>query len=269
MSKINIGLLIILLIGLIYICTRKYYYESMEILFLLLDDIEWTETDATTHIIITRFKEENIDKLIKPIKNKKNVTIFIYNKGDKINSEILEDVTNVKIIQIPNLGWDSYAYIKHVIDNYNNLPDYIYSVHASSIYSKNKMDLYIDLIDKSKELKINDNRYYGGGIFYAPLNFTIDSWDATTILNKLTNNIMEISKIRPLENWMKNHIKTIPKSMIKNKDIQCNYFGMFLVSKNNILKYDIQWYKNILDEISVWQSEVNHYLERSWYVFYS
>ena len=44
---------------------------------------------------------------------------------------------------------------------------------------------------------------------------------------------------------------------------------MFMVSKNNILKYNIQWYKNIFDEISVWQSEVNHYLERSWFVFYN
>ena len=42
-----------------------------------------------------------------------------------------------------------------------------------------------------------------------------------------------------------------------------------MVSKNNILKYNIQWYRNILDEISVFQSEVNHYIERSWYVFYN
>jgi hypothetical protein len=45
--------------------------------------------------------------------------------------------------------------------------------------------------------------------------------------------------------------------------------GMFIVSKNNILKYDKFWYKEILYEISVWQSEVNHYLERSWFVFYN
>ena len=28
-------------------------------------------------------------------------------------------------------------------------------------------------------------------------------------------------------------------------------------------------YQEILKEISVWQSEVNHYLERSWYALYS
>jgi len=269
MNKINNIVLLIIFIGLIYLFTKEYYYQYMEILYILLDDVEWTETDAITHVIITRFKEENIDKLIKPIKNKKNVKIFIYNKGNNINSEVLEDVTNVKIIQIPNLGWDSYAYFKHVIDNYYNLPDYIYNVHASSIYILNKINIYIDLINKSKELKINDYQYYGGKITYAPLDFTIDSWDATTKLNKLSNNNMEISKIRPLGLWIKSQIKTIPDTMIKNEDIKCNYLGMFMVSKNNILKYNILWYSNIFDQISLWQSEVNHYLERSWFVFYN
>ena len=80
---------------------------------------------------------------------------------------------------------------------------------------------------------------------------------------------MEKSKIRPLEEWIKTKIEKMPEGMIDNNNLKCNYFGMFMVSKNNILKYDIQWYKNILDEISVWQSEVNHYLERSWLLFYS
>ena len=44
---------------------------------------------------------------------------------------------------------------------------------------------------------------------------------------------------------------------------------MFVVSKNNILRYKKEWYQDILEEISVWQSEVNHYLERSWYIFYN
>ena len=70
MSKIKIILLMVFFTGLIYLFTRKYLYEYMEKLYILLDDVEWTETDATTHIIITRFNEDNIDKLIKPMINK-------------------------------------------------------------------------------------------------------------------------------------------------------------------------------------------------------
>jgi len=61
-------------------------------------------------------------------------------------------------------------------------------------------------------------------------------------------------------------INTIPE---ESGNIKWNMLGMFIVSKDNILRYDKFWYKEILYEISVWQSEVNHYLERSWYVFYS
>jgi hypothetical protein len=56
---------------------------------------------------------------------------------------------------------------------------------------------------------------------------------------------------------------------IDENRLTCNYFGQFIVHKSRILKYPISFYKNILDEISVWQSEVNHYLERSWYTFYN
>jgi len=44
---------------------------------------------------------------------------------------------------------------------------------------------------------------------------------------------------------------------------------MFIVNKSKILKYSKAFYSDILEEISVWQSEVNHYLERSWYTFYN
>jgi len=43
---------------------------------------------------------------------------------------------------------------------------------------------------------------------------------------------------------------------------------MFFVHKSRILKYPISFYINLFDEISVWQSEINHYLERSWYLFF-
>ena len=77
---------------------------------------------------------------------------------------------------------------------------------------------------------------------------------------------MEISKVRPLKKWMKTKIEEIPEV---SGEIRWNTMGMFIVSKHNILKYDKFWYKEILYDISVWQSEVNHYLERSWFVFYN
>jgi monoamine oxidase len=65
-------------------------------------------------------------------------------------------------------------------------------------------------------------------------------------------------------------LKTIPKNIMKDDDnIYCNYFGQFIVHRSRIVKYTKSFYIELLDEISVWQSEINHYLERSWYTFYA
>ena len=262
-TAIFIGIITIIVIMWTYYKLLKYNDKNLN-----LENIKWTESDATTHIIVTRYKEENIIKMLLPIINKKNVSIFIYNKGDEMNNEEFEGIDNIKIIKIRNLGWDSYPYVKHVIDNYYNLPDYIYLVHASAIYLEHKKKLYLELINKSKMLSKDDYYYYGGEILYVPLDFTINKYIATTTLNK-SNHKMEISKIRPLKKWIKTKIEEIPKSYMEENTIKSNYYGMFMVSKRNILKYDRFWYKEILYEISVWQSEVNHYLERSWFIFYN
>ena len=233
-------------------------------------NLNWDENLYLTHIIITRYNEKNIDLLLKPIINKKNVIIYIYNKGDEF-LDIPNDALNIKIIKIPNLGWDSYGYITHIINNYNNLPDFIFSIHASAELRLNKFKLYLSLINKSKILSeyYNKKFYYGGDIQKVEKDFRIFSWYSTTkINNKLNNkNKLASSKIYPFENWLKSKIKKIKYQ--NKKYIMGNYCGMFCTSKSSILLYSKQFYIDILDEISVWQSEVNHYLERSWYNFYN
>jgi hypothetical protein len=272
-----IGIYIIIAITILYVYRyninnifwKKNYNEYMS---QLHENIKWTETNAQVHVIITKFNETNIEKMIEPLKNKKNVTIYIYNKGTKIDDALFADTTNVRIIEIPNLGWDSYAYFKHVIDHYDNLPDYIYLLHASVSQLNHKMILYKNLINKSNELDVNINNkyYYGGDISTTSGDFTLSDWNATNIYNRIIGNKFTISNIRPFKKWIESKINKIPDNMIDdNNNIKVNYFGMFVVSKSNILRYDKNWYKNILSEISVWQSEVNHYLERSWYIFYN
>jgi hypothetical protein len=205
--------------------------------------------------------------LLKPFINKKNTTVFIYNKGDDIPNGIPDDATNINIVQIPNLGWDAYAYIYHVINNYDKLPDYIYTLHASAQYLNNKYDLFLDLLDNTH----NSDNYYGGKLFECNLDFYLNEWNATYQLNRLinSNHVYTISSIRPINKWLLSKIKKIPKFAITDDDMLLhNWGGMFFVHKKLILKYPISFYIGILNEISVWQSEVNHYLERSWYVFY-
>jgi hypothetical protein len=224
------------------------------------------------HVIITRYREPDLTKLLEPFINNKNISIFIYNKGDDIPLGIPDNSYNITIINIPNLGWDSYGYITHVINNYNNLPTYIVNIHASAPYNEYKNITYIEIIDLIYNIidEKNDKiMFYGGTMNDTLLDFRLYDWKATLNINNDSNDKYILSQIYPLNKWLESKIQKIPDNLIiKENYLICNYFGQFLVHKSKILKYDISFYNDILNEISVWQSEVNHYLERSWYTFY-
>jgi len=223
------------------------------------------------HILITRYKETDMSIVLKPFINKKDTAIFIYNKGDDIPLGIPCNTKNLKIIRSPNLGWDAYGFLYHIINNYDNLPEYIYTFHASIQYLDHKHELFKDILDE----KHNDKYYYGGDIGETELTFSLDDWESSTEINKLAANKNEnenekysISPIRPLDKWLLTKMNKIPDFAVSGNNLKCTVFGMFFVHKSRILKYPITFYTNLFDEISVWQSEINHYLERSWYLLY-
>ena len=246
----------------IYIIFRKYklhqYFSNQQL-------PDFKPNNEITHILFTRFKEPDMTRILKPFINKKNTYIFIYNKGDDIPIGITDDITNIKVIQIPNLGWDAYAYFYHVIHYYHKLPDYIYQLHASAIYLDYKFETV------SKIINTNEKYFYGGDIQKINIDFELDDWSASFNLNKTTSstNVYVKSSICPLDRWLKSKIKIIPKYALgSDNEIYVNYWGMFKVHKSRILRYPLSFYEDIFSEIQVWQSEVNHYLERSWYTFY-
>jgi hypothetical protein len=268
-SKYILYLLILLIICTVYKQYKLYSFFNQE-------NIEWTENDYISHIVYTRYKEPDMSLLLSPLVNKKNLHIFIYNKGNDIPYGIPNDAKNIKIINIPNLGWDAYAYLYHVINNYHNLPDYIYSLHASVQYLPYKYVKYINIIHSPIINSINNTDdvmyYYGSDVSTADINFQLDTWSASFFLNNSinSNNRFVKSKIRPLGNWIKSKLGNIPPNiLINNSELKGNTHGMFKVHKSRILRYSISFYEELLEDISVWQSEINHYLERSWYAFYS
>jgi hypothetical protein len=238
------------------------YYSNIHFKQDNSDIPDWNPT-SNTHILFTRYKEPDMSILLHPFINKKNTTVYIYNKGNDIPLGIPLNTTNIHIINVPNIGWDSYGFIYHIINNYDNLPDYIYNLHASAQFIEAKYYLFIDLLNN------NDKQYYGGGLIECSLDFYLDNWSATYELNRLVNpnETYTLSTIRPFGNWLSNKEINIPFS--RPNHIFHTWGGMFYVHKSRILLYPKSFYKEILDEISVWQSEVNHYLERSWYILYN
>jgi hypothetical protein len=229
-----------------------------------------THEKSTIHIIITRYKEPDLSIILKPFVNKKNIKVFIYNKGDDVPTGIPMESHNISLINIPNLGWDSYGYLFHLINNYDNLPTYIANIHASAQYLQYKYTIFLEILEFINNIDENKIKFYGGSMDTAPLNFRLEDWNASLPINAQSSNQYTQSSIYPLNNWLLSKIKTIPKKIMRdNENIYCNYFGQFIVHRSRILKYTKSFYINLLEEISVWQSEVNHYLERSWYTFYA
>ena len=204
---------------------------------------------------------------LKPFINKKDTTVFIYNKGDNIPLGIPSTADNIKIINVPNLGWDAYGYLYHVIENYDNLPDYIYTLHASIQYLDHKRNMFKDILNEIH----NDKYYYGGLVIETDATFYLDDWSSSCELNRLASPDEKyvISAVRPFNKWLLTKIDKIPDFAISDVNLKHNYGGMFFVHKSRILKYPISFYIDLFNEISVWQSEVNHYLERSWYLLYN
>jgi hypothetical protein len=146
---------------------KKYLINQEPINYKL---INYSNVGKKIHILITRYKETDISIIVNPFINKKDITIFIYNKGNNIPLGISNNIENIKIIQIPNLGWDAYGFLYHIIHNYDNLPDYIYTLHASIQYLDHKLYLFKDILDE----KHNDKYYYGGNVGITEKTFTLD-----------------------------------------------------------------------------------------------
>lgn len=66
----------------------------------------------TAQVVITRFSEDvRWTKYL-------NIPYTIYNKGSPISY-------NTNTIDVPNISREDYGYLKYIIDNYNNLPDFL------------------------------------------------------------------------------------------------------------------------------------------------
>jgi len=254
-----------------------YFIYSVIILIILIFFyiiVPYFYTQPTVHVLFTRYKEPDMSLILEPFINRRNIHVYIYNKGSDVPTGIPEDANNITIINIPNLGWDSYGYVYHVIKNYNKLPHYITNLHASAQYLPGKKNIYLEIVDHINDIvdPKNENKkpiYYGGVVLDESLDFRLEDWSATLDVNKQTDSKYTKSSIYPLKNWLESKLIKIPNNVMFNENkIKTNYLGQFLVHKSKILRYKKSFYKNILNEISVWQSEVNHYLERSWYVFY-
>ena len=192
-------------------------------------------------IIIARYNEDI------EWSKKYSSNVLIINKGDKI--EGIE-----KQIFYPNVGREGHSYYKYIVDNYDNLDDYIIFLqgnpfdHTPNII--NILDNINDIYNKNKENFMNIN------INYTIINCGNNNFNNIYIDDIKNSNFIYISQyinntsIRTEENlWEK--CKTIRDSYEKifyqkiDDDLKFIYGAgaQFLVSRESILKHPKEYYE--------------------------
>jgi hypothetical protein len=191
-------------------------------------------------IIIARFKEETewVNKISK------------FNKVHIYEKEKPDHPYNVP----KNRGNEASAYLKYIIDNYNNLPSYLVLIHCHES-SWHHTDSIVDIINSyiGKEIKfenINDPKKCNDMGNY-------QDWvngDVGNFYQKLIKPAVGAHTIH--ENWT-------------DKQPGC---AQFIIHKDRILDHSLDFYKDIFDWImNVDVSFKNHgfYLEWTWELFWN
>ena len=182
---------------------------------------------------------------------------IVYNKG--INEDY-EKCNVDKIVNLPNIGRCDHTYLYHIVNNYNNLNtiNVFFPGCLNVEFKKNKAKKILYNIIKYKTAI-----YYGHKVNNVKKefkNFTIQNWSSSDGANKSLNPETRIypARLRPYSKWYDYMFGPI------NVQWFCLH-GILSIDKLDILKHDINRYKQLLNAVSVHSNpEVGHYIERSW-----
>lgn len=177
--------------------------------------------------IVARYNED-----VSWTKNLKNV--FICNKGERLEEDYNQ-------IMMDNVGREGHTYYKYIIDNYDNLDDYIVFLQGNPFDHSPNLFHIIELL--------NNN-----------LGFTFLS--ETLLITNLNAQRLTYEQCSEIEN-------TYNKIFTNNLLNPTIFFGsgaQFAVTKNNILKQSKEFYSKIVDML---QYDINpiegHHIERFHY----
>jgi len=190
-------------------------------------------------VVVARYNE-SID-WIEPIKD----LCVIYNKGD---SNIRYPCTHMD-----NIGREAHTYLVYILDNYDNLPDYM-------LFTQARLDDHIlypvqhitDGILQVKDMKLEHNALAG----YTGLNQRegVGGWNLIRNFNDAYDPDI------PLKEWWFEVYESPPD----NDELLVNYCGIFQVSKERILFHGREFYERLY-QLTLKDEKVSAYvLERLW-----
>ena len=202
-------------------------------------------------IIVSRYDED-----ISWLERYKDFNIYIYNKGEKIETTFTNEVLNLS-----NVGRESHTWIYHIVKNYNSLD-------SVNIFLQGRVDdLGImaftnpkDYLEKTKKFGFSASRLGLLGPLHWKKNIGIEK-------DKRYKTKWENGEISRSSEGFRNFAKYLfPKIPIF---VATSYGGCFAVTAKKIKKYDLNFYEDILSILEKHPNPIEgHFMERLWcYLF--
>ena len=245
MNKLIIGILIILILLIILFLFNNSKFE-----------------DNKKEIVIARYAED-LSWLNDPMFD--GYSIKCYNKG----STDVECKKCDNLIKIDNIASGEYAFIYHIVNNYDNLSPITVFLTGSCMDDGLEKRKKIEITTKIFEiLKSSNDTILIGNRIYTDIqkdlySSTFTSWCGTNKKNLIEkNNNCELipAKIRPFGKWY-------AAKFGKMRTTHTCEGGNFAASKIDIHNRPKSFYQDLLNELTIHKSpnlEVSHYIERSW-----
>ena len=199
-------------------------------------------------IVVARYNE-NVDWL----RIFDSASVVIYNKG-----RMLDD--KYKVVKMENKGLEVSAYLKYIVDNYEDLPevvffcqgaihDHVFDMRRASIFDK-----YINLGDISCS-----ETWSVGAVNDGFVNGRLRVWNG-----ELTDAGMNV------EEFFRKYIDEDPAINLY-ENFKVYSAAIFSVRRERILSRPLSYYKELLEmpALQSMRPEVAHFFERSWYYIFN
>jgi hypothetical protein len=230
-------------------------------LFYKIETFDTNNNNKLPVLIISRYSE-TLDWL-----HKEYVADFpniIYNKGSDDNYE--KNANTLRTVNADNLGRCDGTYVRYIVENYDDLPEVMVFLPGSANMD-NKYNKLIKLIEKvrgSENSSVYVNYPDPGSEppnLHGLYNFQLDHWSSSNSENNQKNSetVLTPAKIRPYGKWYEHHFGEF------DDHSNTGIFGLFAVSKMDVLKRPKEFYQDLLEQLEVSSNpEVGHYCERCW-----
>jgi len=215
---------------------------SLLALFLLV--LLFRPRSRTKSLVVAYCKEQNLEWL-------KNHTepVYLYSKCQPV-PEFVTRMKNVKVIPIENTGTDGGTYLYHIVNEWDNLTDYIAFTTANP--SGKRAAAY-------EQIRKGQIVFSGESPRSTPDTFSLDDYRQ----EHHPEVSFTKSKYRDFKDFI---LRVLGQDAFDKFDTE-SFFSVFAVTREQIHRNSRDLYRRLLDEVSIGPSnEVAHFIERLWYL---